>query len=107
MPIPANTKTRDVADLEEKAGEAARFLKMLASEHRLLILCRLAVAGEMSVGELVNAGQLAQSALSQHLAKLRDEGLVATRRDAQTIYYRIGDTRTARLLTTLKDIFCP
>ncbi|MDI3471364.1 MAG: Transcriptional regulator, ArsR family [Pseudolabrys sp.] len=100
-------KPRNIADLEKKAGDAAHFLKLLANEQRLLILCRLAVAGEMSVGELVEAGDLAQSALSQHLAKLRQDGLVATRRDAQTIYYRIGDARAARLLATLKNIYCP
>ena len=96
-----------MAQLERKAAEAAGLLKLLANENRLLILCRLAMAGEMSVTALVEAVDLSQSALSQHLAKMRDDGLVATRRDAQTIYYRIADPNAARLLALLKDIYCP
>ncbi len=101
--IPAN---KGMAELERKAGEAVGLLKLLANENRLLILCRLAMAGEMSVTALVEAGDLSQSALSQHLGKMRDDGLLATRRDAQTIYYRIADKNTARLLALLKDIYC-
>lgn len=97
----------DIALLEDKAGEAAEFLKLLANPHRLLILCRLAVEREMSVGALTDAVGLGQSALSQHLAKLREEGLVATRRDAQTVHYRIADRNVARVLALLKDIYCP
>ncbi len=64
--------------------------------------------GRRNVGHrLVEAGELSQSALSQHLGKMRDDGLVATRRDAQTIYYRIADKNAARLLALLKDIYCP
>jgi DNA-binding transcriptional ArsR family regulator len=96
-----------LARLEKKASEAAGLLKLLANEHRLLILCRLAVDGETSVGALGEAVGLGQSALSQHLARLREDGLVATRRDAQTIFYRIADARAARLLAVLKDIYCP
>lgn len=98
---------KGMAELERKAGEAAGLLKLLANENRLLILCRLAMAGEMSVTSLVEAGELSQSALSQHLGKMRDDGLLATRRDAQTIYYRIADKNAARLLALLKDIYCP
>ncbi len=101
--VPAD---KSLAELERKAGEVAALLKLLANENRLLILCRLAVAGEMSVTSLVEAGDLSQSALSQHLAKMRDDGLLATRRDAQTIYYRIADKNAARLLALLKDIYC-
>jgi len=97
----------ELAELERKAAEAAGLLKLLANENRLLILCRLAAAGEMSVGKLADAVQLSQSALSQHLGKMRDEGLVATRRDAQTIFYHIADDNAARLLTLLKGMFCP
>ena len=93
--------------LERKAGEAAGLLKLLANERRLLILCRLAIAGEMSVNDLAAAVGLSQSALSQHLAKLREEGLVATRRAAQTIFYRIADSKVARILALLKSIYCP
>jgi DNA-binding transcriptional ArsR family regulator len=96
-----------IARLERKAAEAAGLLKLLANENRLLILCRLAGAGEMTVGSLAEAVGLSQSALSQHLAKLREQGLVATRRDAQTIHYRLADINTARVLGLLKDMFCP
>ena len=96
-----------IAELERKAAEAAGLLKLLANENRLLILCRLAAAGEMSVGELADAVDLSQSALSQHLAKMREDGLVATRREAQTVFYRIDDPNAARLLALLKSIYCP
>ncbi len=96
-----------VAALERKAGEAAGLLKLLANENRLLILCRLAIAGEMSVGDLADAVDLSQSALSQHLAKMREDGLLATRREAQSVFYRIGDPNAARLLALLKTIYCP
>jgi ArsR family transcriptional regulator, virulence genes transcriptional regulator len=96
-----------LADLERKAGEAAQLLKLLANENRLLILCRLVLARELSVNDLAKAVGLSQSALSQHLAKMREEGVLATRRDAQTVYYRIADPNAARLLTLLKSIYCP
>lgn len=96
-----------IDQLVRKAGEAARMLKLLANENRLLILCRLVVAGEMSVGELAGVVELSQSALSQHLAKMREDGLVATRREAQTVFYRIADPNAERLLALLKDIYCP
>ncbi|WP_083519563.1 ArsR/SmtB family transcription factor [Bradyrhizobium jicamae] len=92
--------------LAKQAGEAAQLLKMLANEKRLLILCFLAVRGEMTVGELVGVVKLSQSALSQHLAKLRADGLVEFRRTSQTLHYRVADPRTLRLLGTLKEIFC-
>jgi DNA-binding transcriptional ArsR family regulator len=92
--------------LESRAADAAQLLKLLANETRLLILCRLAVEREMSAGAIVQALGLGQSAVSQHLAKLRDDDLVATRRDAQTIYYRIADKNVARIIAVLKDIFC-
>jgi len=96
-----------MAELESKAAEAAALLKLLANENRLLILCRLALKGEMSVGDLADTVGLSQSALSQHLAKMREEGLVATRREAQAIFYRIADDNAKRLLMLLKDIYCP
>jgi len=96
-----------MAQLERKAAEAAALLKLLANENRLLILCRLALAREMSVNDLAEAVGLSQSALSQHLAKMREEGLLATRRDAQTVYYRIADPNAAKLLALLKSIYCP
>jgi DNA-binding transcriptional ArsR family regulator len=98
---------KGIGELECKAAEAAGLLKLLANENRLLILCRLAVAGEVSVGELADAVDLSQSALSQHLAKMREDGLVTTRREAQTVFYRIADPNAARLLALLKSIYCP
>ena len=96
-----------IAELERKTAKAAKLLKLLANENRLLILCRLVVAGEMSVGDLAEAVELSQSALSQHLARMREDGLVAGRREAQTIFYRMADGNAARLLALLKDIYCP
>lgn len=93
-----------VSELEESAHAAARMLKLLASEQRLLLLCRL-VEGETSVGDLAEHANLAQSAASQHLGKMRAEGLVATRREAQTIYYRLADPAAMRVLDTLCDIY--
>ena len=88
------------------AQEAAQLLKLLANEKRLLILCFLATCGEMPVGALVDALGLSQSALSQHLAKLRRDGLVHFRRESQTLHYRLADPRAVRVLSVLKDIFC-
>jgi DNA-binding transcriptional ArsR family regulator len=92
--------------LAKQAGDAAQLLKMLANEKRLLILCFLAVRGEMTVGELVDVVKLSQSALSQHLAKLRADGLVEFRRTSQTLHYRVADPRALRLLEVLKEIYC-
>lgn len=89
-----------------KAGEAAQLLKTLAHEARLMVLCQL-LEGEHSVGALQEGSGLSQSALSQHLARLREEGLVETRREAQTIYYRLSDPNVARVLDTLAQIYCP
>lgn len=96
-----------VAALETKAAQAAQLMKLLANENRLVILCRLATKREMAVGELAQSVGLSQSALSQHLAKMRDDGLVATRRNAQTIFYRLADKNVTRILNLLKNIFCP
>lgn len=96
-----------VADFEAHAAEAAQFLRVLANEHRLLVLCHLLVFGEMTVTELGERIKLSQSALSQHLARLREDGLVTFRRESQTLHYRGCDDRAARLLAVLKDIFCP
>jgi len=96
-----------MAEFERKVAEAAQLLKLLANESRLLILCQLAMTREMSVGDLADAVDLSQSALSQHLAKMREDGLLATRREAQTVFYRILDPNAARLLALLKNIYCP
>jgi len=99
--------SRGIASLERKAAQAAQLLKLLANENRLLILCRLVLAHEMSVNDLAEAVGLSQSALSQHLAKMREDGLLATRRQAQTVFYRIADPNAARLLALLRNIYCP
>lgn len=107
--IPLATGAEDAAAMKKlarQAGDAAQLLKMLANEKRLLILCFLAVRGEMTVGELVGVVKLSQSALSQHLAKLRADGLVEFRRASQTLHYRVADPRALRLLQVLKDIHC-
>ena len=90
-----------------QAAEAVSVLKSIAHEGRLLVLCYLSEAGEMSVGELAERVGLSQSALSQHLAKLRVEGLVATRKQSQTVYYRIDEPKVLRLLFLLHDLYCP
>ena len=101
------TTPPDFAQFAGQAAEAVAVLKSIAHEGRLLVLCYLSEAGELSVGELVNRIGLSQSALSQHLAKLRAEGLVATRKSAQTVYYRIAEPRVLSLLATLHDLYCP
>lgn len=98
---------KGMAEFERKAADAAGLLKLLANENRLLILCRLVLARELSVNELADAVGLSQSALSQHLAKMREDGLLATRREAQTVFYRISDPNAARILALLKSIYCP
>jgi ArsR family transcriptional regulator len=90
-----------------QAGGAVSLLKAMANECRLLVLCHLSASGELSVGDLAERVGLSQSALSQHLAKLREEGLVATRKDAQSVYYRLRDPRAEQLLALLHDLFCP
>lgn len=97
-------RVRPVEHLEPRAVEAARLLKLLANEQRLTVLCRLS-GTELSVTELGEYVNLSQSALSQHLAKLRADGLVATRRDAQTIYYRLADPIAERLIGVLCEVY--
>ncbi len=92
--------------LAKQAGVAARLLKLLGNEKRLLILCFLAARGEMTVGELVEVAKLSQSALSQHLARLRADGLVTFRRTSQTLHYSIADRKALRVLQVMKDIYC-
>lgn len=96
----------DLKTFEARAAEATRLLKALANEKRLMILCKLIETGEASVSRLGEAVNLSQSALSQHLARMREEGLVTFRREAQTLFYRIADPNVAALLATLKSIYC-
>lgn len=94
-----------LADMDAKADEAAALLGRMSNPQRLRILC-LMVEGERSVNSLVEETGLAQPTVSQHLRKLREAGVVRTRRDAQTIYYALDDEPTSRVLTTLYEIFC-
>ena len=93
------------ADLIGSARRASTLLKAMSNERRLLILCHLA-EGERSVGELESLVGLSQSALSQHLARLRADGLVATRREAQTIYYTLADETARAVIATLHAAYC-
>ncbi|WP_313301983.1 metalloregulator ArsR/SmtB family transcription factor [Diaphorobacter sp.] len=95
------------AFMKEGALQATAWLRVMSNEHRLLVLCLLLEHGEMTVGRLNEYVGLSQSALSQHLAKLRGEGLVAFRREAQSLHYRIANPEVATLIAALKKIFCP
>ena len=96
----------DIGELEKNAEKAANLLKALSNHKRLLILCAL-YKNEKCVGDLEAIVNLSQSALSQHLARLRRDELVVTRRDAQTIYYSLEDTTVKAMLQTLYGIYAP
>ncbi len=91
--------------MRESAEGACNLLQALGQPARLMILCHLA-EGECSVGRLAESLEMRQSRVSQHLARLRREGLVAHRREGQTIYYRVADGRAARILELLYEMFC-
>lgn len=93
-------------DMQAHAAEAVNLLRALANENRLMIMCTL-LGGELSVGELNNRIPLSQSALSQHLAGLRDAGLVSTRKEAQTVYYRVCGDEANKIISVLQSIYCP
>lgn len=95
----------NLQEMRTKAGAAETLLKAVANRHRLMILCELN-NGERSVNALQKAIGLSQSALSQHLARLREDGLVATRREAQTIYYSLASSRVTKLITLLYELYC-
>jgi ArsR family transcriptional regulator len=97
----------DLAVFAANAEHVADVLRAIANERRLMILCKLVEWGEATVGTLVEAVGLSQSALSQHLAKMRDEGIVTFRRESQTLWYRIADARTEALLGHLQQLYCP
>jgi DNA-binding transcriptional ArsR family regulator len=98
----ASTRART---MRPHAESAAALLKALANEQRLMILCNLA-DGELSVGDLNERLPLSQSALSQHLAVLRKQGIVATRREAQAVFYSLRPGAAARVVNLLHDIYC-
>jgi DNA-binding transcriptional ArsR family regulator len=97
--------TMDIAQLQKNAQRATALLKSMANEWRLLVLCHLAT-GELSVGDLEKSIGLSQSALSQHLAILRRERLVTTRRSAQSIYYSLSSGEAEAVMSTLYDLYC-
>jgi DNA-binding transcriptional ArsR family regulator len=99
-------KSSDLYKLAAQAAEAAHVLNLLGNEKRLLILCYLMAGKELKVGDIVSAVQISQSALSQHLTKLREAGIVTFRRDSQTLYYRISDPRVNKLIKLLKSLYC-
>ncbi len=96
----------DLEQLASHANEAAELLKQLGNTHRLMICCLL-IDDEMSVGELNARIPLSQSALSQHLAKMREAGLVKTRKEQQTVYYALDGQASIAVIRTLKSIYCP
>ncbi len=96
----------DFAVFEENAAKVAQILRALANERRLMILCKLVEWGEASVNSLADAVGLSQSALSQHLARMREEGFVDFRREGQTLWYRISEPRIEILLGQLQRLYC-
>ncbi|AWY00952.1 transcriptional regulator [Marinomonas primoryensis] len=99
-------ETLTMEEMLRQSSQAAVFLKALSNENRLMILCHL-LDEELSVTALNEKLPLSQSALSQHLAVLRKDGLVSTRRVSQTIFYSLGDSRVKELIQTLHRLFCP
>lgn len=97
--------TAAAQQMQTRADEASELLKAMANPQRLRVLCLL-VEGEKSVGEINAAIDLSQSALSQHLAILREQALVVTRREAQVIYYSVADGPVHQIIETLHDIYC-
>ena len=95
----------ELEDMLSRSAEAEGFLKQLSNSKRLMILCVLS-EGELSVGELNQRVPLSQSALSQHLAKLRAVGFVSTRRESQSIFYKLADPRVVSIIHSLYQVFC-
>jgi ArsR family transcriptional regulator, virulence genes transcriptional regulator len=96
----------NITNLANSADRASEFLKSMANPQRLRILC-LIMEGERPVGEIAEAIGANQSSVSQNLALMRREGLVAPRRDGQTIYYRLAEKKIVKILKVLTDMFCP
>ncbi|HOY24365.1 MAG TPA: metalloregulator ArsR/SmtB family transcription factor [Cellvibrio sp.] len=98
--------TTRISEMQAHAEQAAALLKAMANENRLMIMCTL-LNGELSVGELNAKVPLSQSALSQHLASLREAGLVNTRKEAQTVYYQVCGDEANKIIAVLQSIYCP
>jgi DNA-binding transcriptional ArsR family regulator len=105
MPRRAAIAPDPMLQMRGHAAEASLLLRAMGNEQRLLILCQL-VGGECAVGVLQEAGGLSQSALSQHLAKLREAGLVQARREGQSVFYSLPDGPVQRVMATLHGIYC-
>ena len=108
MGLPVSDKSLgkdDIIKMTQSAQDASNFLKALSHEGRLMILCHLS-GGEKSVTELEQSLGARQAAVSQHLSRLRQEGLVAPRRDGKTIYYRLTDDRAQQIIAVVYDLFC-
>lgn len=97
----------DLEQLQASAEQAAALLKAMSNPKRLLILCMLCGSPGTSAGELAHITGLSASATSQHLARMRDEGLIDSQRDAQRILYSIKNTAVNALIATLKNLYCP
>ncbi|WP_372529421.1 ArsR/SmtB family transcription factor [Parvularcula marina] len=95
----------NIEDMQQSAGDAADFLRSLANEKRLMIVCQL-ISGEMSVGELCESLDVRQSTMSQQLALLRMEGIVKTRKEAQTVYYSLANDGARQVVAILHGMFC-
>jgi ArsR family transcriptional regulator, virulence genes transcriptional regulator len=101
----ANVGSMGLRELQDQADAAERMLKAIANRHRLMILCELS-EGERSVGALQEAVGLSQSSLSQHLARLREDAVVTTRREAQTIFYSLASEPVRRIVGLLHELYC-
>ena len=95
----------ELITLDEDVDRAARSLKAMSHPLRLKILCTLGDR-EISVQDIVDHVGTSQSNISQHLAILRDKGILASRKDANRVYYRVGDARTLRLISMMREVFC-
>jgi len=95
----------DLKQMAQSAGRASNLMKTLGHKDRLMILCHLA-SGEKSVGQIADLLEISQSPLSQHLSRMRKEGLVDTRREAQTIYYSLKSGEASRIVEVLYELFC-
>lgn len=100
-----DTQSLPIEMLEANASDAAALLKSLSNESRLLILCNL-ISGEKCVGELNDRIPLSQSALSQHLARLRNDNMVSIRKEAQTVYYSIASPQAEAVISVLYNLYC-
>ncbi|TDW59474.1 DNA-binding transcriptional ArsR family regulator [Oceanimonas baumannii] len=99
------TKDMNIKEMEANAAKAVKLLKALANERRLFILCHL-LDNELSVGEMNQFLGLSQSALSQHLAILRNDDLVSTRKEAQTVYYSLKSDEVREMIALLHRLYC-